>query len=664
MSRRLLRQPRTMLALTIAIVGFGVFSSSIGTGALPTDSLPPFGATAGAGSLSTVAELGDVNGDHIGDYAVGLPSANSDAGVVYVFLGQNGTPLPSTPTALDLANASFHINGHAGEMLGYTVVGDDVNDDGLADIAIGAPMAGAPGKSGGGAVYVVFGSPHPTDVATTTLSGTALSTDPVPATSTVGSRYDGFQQNSHTGMALAALPDVNGDGFNDLVVGAPDANLHRPDGGGVAVLYGKASGRARHAHRPLGEVVPLLLPRRLPGRRTTRPPATSEVDQHAGESVASVGDMTGDGLPDIAIGAPQADFNGADSGSVWIISGHIAPIVGCTQADPTGVCPWIKLHTPDRRAGLSHRRRRAGRWARLVAGRRRRPERRRHPRPRDRRGRCISERARRCGSGRRRARPGRPVTRNLAVSPPLQTIDGPEAGAGLGASLAAAGDVDGDAKVDMLAGAPGEASLAGAAYLVRGAPGTTSDLALASSKIAPAGAGCADRQRGRRGPRARRCGRRLARRRTGRQRQRRLVRRRRQRHARPAPAAQPARSAAATALAASAAAGEPTASAAGDSPVAARDAALSPGVAAGAAGHDHERPAGRRARGDGRHRPGAVRRRRRRRPPSRRRPRRSSRSARSRRRSRSTTPSSGKRVKVKPAPCRPRPKTAKAVKGK
>ena len=128
-----------------------------------------------------MAELGDVNGDRIGDYAVGLPSANSDAGVVYVFLGQNGTPLPSTPTALDLANASFHINGHAGEMLGYTVVGNDVNDDGLADIAIGAPMAGAPGKSGGGAVYVVFGSAHPTDVATTTLSGLLSSTDPVPA---------------------------------------------------------------------------------------------------------------------------------------------------------------------------------------------------------------------------------------------------------------------------------------------------------------------------------------------------------------------------------------------------------------------------------------------------------------------------------------------------
>ena len=68
-------------------------------------------------------------------------------------------------------------------------------------------------------------------------------------------------------------------------------------------------------------------------------------DQHIGTSVASVGDMTGDGQPDIAIGAPQADPNGRiDAGSVWIISAHLPPIVGCTQASPAGVCPWIKLN--------------------------------------------------------------------------------------------------------------------------------------------------------------------------------------------------------------------------------------------------------------------------------------------------------------------------------
>ena len=43
-------------------------------------------------------------------------------------------------------------------------------------------------------------------------------------------------------MSLAALPDVNGDGYNDLAVGAADADLHIPGGGGVAVLYGKPQG--------------------------------------------------------------------------------------------------------------------------------------------------------------------------------------------------------------------------------------------------------------------------------------------------------------------------------------------------------------------------------------------------------------------------------------
>ena len=125
--------------------------------------------TNGDGSRSTVAELGDVNGDGIGDYAVGLPSADvggsADAGIVYVFLGHAGA-LPPTPTAIDLASASFTISGHAGEMLGFSIAGDDMNKDGLNDIAIGAPMAGAPSKSGGGAVYVIFGSHNPVNVST------------------------------------------------------------------------------------------------------------------------------------------------------------------------------------------------------------------------------------------------------------------------------------------------------------------------------------------------------------------------------------------------------------------------------------------------------------------------------------------------------------------
>ena len=353
-------------------------------------------------------------------------------------------------------------------------------------------MAGAPGKSGGGAVYVVFGSRNPGELATTRSRSPPPEHDlavgrrphdrPGHPTSTVGSRYDGFQQNSHTGMALAALPDVNGDGFNDLAVGAPDADLHITGGGGVAVLYGKPEG----VHITLND----LWEKAYPYFFHIDFPALA--DQHVGTSVASVGDMTGDGLPDIAIGAPQADFNGTDSGSVWIISAHIAPIVGCTQpvppetmVAPGSVCPWIKLNGLT--AGQGYRIDGAAPGDQLgtsLAGTERR-----QLRDRDRRGGASPNGRRGRRRGRRRPRPGRPGDaqpgRDASAADHLRRRGRRRPG-----RLAGGGRRRHRRRHDdVLAGAPGEASGAGAAYLLQVAPGTTSDLALAGSKIAPAGAG-------------------------------------------------------------------------------------------------------------------------------------------------------------------------------
>ena len=102
---RIVRKPRALLAFAAAIAGFAAFSSSIGVGALPSSSLPVYGVTNGEGSRTTVAVLGDVNGDHLDDYAVGMPYADADgadSGIVYVFLGRAGA-LPPVPAALNLA---------------------------------------------------------------------------------------------------------------------------------------------------------------------------------------------------------------------------------------------------------------------------------------------------------------------------------------------------------------------------------------------------------------------------------------------------------------------------------------------------------------------------------------------------------------------------------
>ena len=229
-------------------------------------------------------------------------------------------------------------------MLGFAVAGEDMNNDGLNDIAIGAPMAGAPGKSGAGAVYVIFGSHTPVNVATSSLYADGrLTNDPAnPAPpSPIGSRYDGIVQDSHTGFSLAALPDVNNDQRGDLAVGAPDGALHINGGGGLVVVYGTSQG----VHITLND----LWDKGYPYWFHADFPSQAMDGQHVGDSVALVGDVTGDGWPDIAVGAPQADFNGrANSGSVWIVSGHLPPIdAGCTGMLVDNSCPWIRLWQMD-----------------------------------------------------------------------------------------------------------------------------------------------------------------------------------------------------------------------------------------------------------------------------------------------------------------------------
>jgi hypothetical protein len=476
-----------VIALTVAIVGFGVFSSVVGIGALPTSTLPVYGVTAGEGSRTTVAMLGDVNGDHLNDYAVGMPYADAngrDSGIVYVFLGHAGVA-PPTATAINLATASFRITGHGGELLGYALAGGDLNGDGRADIAIGAPMA-TTRRAEAGAVYIVYGAARSGDISTTTLSPTGYSNGSPPITqSPLGSRYDGLGLGAHTGMSLSVVSDLNNShdhlGLNDLVVGVPDLSLHDQTGGAAVVIYGKRTS----LHIDLSDIWEAGYPYYF----HVDDPGANE--QHVGETVLGVPDMTGDGVPDIAIGAPQADPGGrVDAGSVWIISGNLPMIdAGCDNHMVNATCPWIRLRGLTAAQGYRINGATAGDGlgsSLASVG--------------DQNGDGLPDLAigqsgaspgGRSGAGEVVVVPGQrgSVTRDLATALPLQRIQGAMAGAGLGASISAAGDVDGDGRADLLAGAPGESSFTGAAYLVRGAAGTVTDLALVPAKLQPAGAG-------------------------------------------------------------------------------------------------------------------------------------------------------------------------------
>ena len=297
--------------------------------------------------------LGDVNGDHLPDYAVGMPysdAGGTDSGIVYVFLGRAGA-LGPTPSALNVASASFSITGHGGELLGFAISGGDFNGDGRADIGIGAPMGAGPNRIGAGVVYIVFGSANPRNLSTNELNYTGYTNDPTnPAPhSPLGSRYEGFQPNSHTGTSVAAMPDVNGDGRAELAIGMPDASLHIAR---AAAARRCSTARAQGEHINLADLWEAGYPYYFHVDLPTLD------NQHVGETVASVPDMTGDGSPDLAIGAPQSDLNGTDSGSVWIINGRLPAADGLPAPDGRRDLPLDPPPQPDRRAGLQDRRRR------------------------------------------------------------------------------------------------------------------------------------------------------------------------------------------------------------------------------------------------------------------------------------------------------------------
>jgi hypothetical protein len=236
------------------------------------------------GGTTLVAGAGDVNGDGFDDLVVGAPDAmttrGSGTGLVYVIFGGSGL------SDIDVSNPGswgFRIQGPAGfTNAGTDVAGvGDLNGDGLDDLLIGAPFAEPGGVFLSGAAYVVFGKRDLADVDLAALGSQGYVI--------AGASIDAV------GYSVDAAGDVNGDSRPDVLIGAPFAIRNGSDSGSAFVVFGKAD------TTPIDLASSGSWGYRIDG---------AGADDLAGWSVASAGDVNGDGRPDALVGSPQADGGG------------------------------------------------------------------------------------------------------------------------------------------------------------------------------------------------------------------------------------------------------------------------------------------------------------------------------------------------------------------
>ncbi|MDJ0649234.1 MAG: calcium-binding protein [Xenococcaceae cyanobacterium MO_188.B19] len=266
---------------------------------------------------SSVSSVGDINGDGIDDLILGASGAGeiiydygfeySDRrGEAYVIFGKT----ESFEAELDLntlnGNNGFTVSGlDQFDNLGRAVSSaGDINGDGIDDIIIGTPYADTAYSSDfdAGKAYVVFGTTKEfnPEFDLTTLDGTN------------GFIIPGLDQGDNLGRAVSSAGDINGDGIDDLIIGSNAGSYSYSSEGEAYVVFGKTSGFAAELDLTT-----------LNGNNGFIIPGLERFD-NLGRSVSSAGDINGDGIDDLIIGAPYADtgyYSYSDQGEAYVVFG-------------------------------------------------------------------------------------------------------------------------------------------------------------------------------------------------------------------------------------------------------------------------------------------------------------------------------------------------------
>ena len=225
----------------------------------------------------SVCSAGDVNGDGFGDVIVGVPAFDNgqySEGAAFVYTG-SFVGLSSSPSVLEgnQIDATF---GRSVSLAG------DLNGDGYSDVIVGSDYFDN-GQTNEGAAYIYHGS------------STGIST-------TASVILEANQSNARFGISVSSAGDVNGDGYSDVIVGASLYDNYYTDEGVAFVYHGSSIG--------LNSTFVIMIYR-------------NQGYASLGKSVASLGDVNGDGYSDIILGAVNYDNGQIDEGAAFVYHGSV-----------------------------------------------------------------------------------------------------------------------------------------------------------------------------------------------------------------------------------------------------------------------------------------------------------------------------------------------------